>query len=312
MPEVSVVIPTYNRAAVLQEAIQSVMLQTYPDYEVIVVDDGSTDNTRDVVSAFSGKGRYVLQQNRGRSAARNHGIRLARGRYIAFLDSDDMFLPEKLGVQVSALKSGWDFGMAYSHSLAMYEPGRIAEGHLHARGRLSGWIHPEILFIQGTVITVPSVLVRARILGEVGGFDETMHICEDLDLWRRIAMRYKVLQIRLPLAVVRYRRNGQSALQERMAARTFFYEKAITEDPSLEKSIRSSLSSDMYRYYALEALIHKDGGLALHLLVLSVRSDFSQFLGSGSSYLLGFARSWCARVLGHRSRLDSTSSNCSV
>ena len=312
MPEVSVVIPTYNRAAVVQEAIQSVMLQTYPDYEVIVVDDGSTDNTRDVVSAFSGKVRYLFQQNRGRSAARNHGIRLARGRYIAFLDSDDMFLPEKLGVQVSALESGQDFGMSYSHSLAMYEPGRIAEGHLHARGRLSGWVYPEILFIQGTVITVPSVLVRARILGEVGGFDETMHICEDLDLWRRIAMRYKVLQIRQPLAVVRYRQNDQSALQERMAARTFFYEKAITEDPSLEKSIRSSLFSDMYCYYALEALIHKDGGLASHLLMLSVRSDFSQFLGSGSRYLLGFARSWCARVLGHRSRLDSTSGNCSV
>jgi hypothetical protein len=312
MPEVSVVIPTYHRVAILQEAIQSVMLQTYSDYEVIVVDDGSTDNTRDVVSAFSGKVLYASQQNRGRSAARNHGIRLARG----------VTLPSWIRMTCSCRKNSpckcrhWEVHrvsrMAFSHSLAMNEAGRIAEGHLQARGRLSGWIYPEILFIQGTVITVPSVLVRARILGEVGGFDETMHICEDLDLWRRIAMRYKVLQIRQPLAVVRYRQDDQSALQERMAARTFFYEKAITEDPSLEKSIRSSLFSDMYCYYALEALIHKDGGLALHLLMLSVRSDFSQFLGSGSRYLLGFARSWCARVLGHRSRLDSTSGNCSV
>jgi glycosyltransferase involved in cell wall biosynthesis len=105
MPTVSVIIPTYNRANYICEAIDSILAQTYADYEIIVVDDGSTDGTRQALQRWIDDGTicYYYQENRGESAARNHGIRKARGQYIAFLDSDDLFLPTKFEKQVACL-----------------------------------------------------------------------------------------------------------------------------------------------------------------------------------------------------------------
>lgn len=99
-PTVSVVIPTYNRAKYVTETIDSVLSQSYTDYEIIVVDDGSTDNTREALAPYMDRIRYIHQQNSGVSAARNRGIKAARGKWIAFLDSDDIWLPEKLAVQI--------------------------------------------------------------------------------------------------------------------------------------------------------------------------------------------------------------------
>jgi glycosyltransferase involved in cell wall biosynthesis len=300
MPKVSVIIPTYNRASVVQEAIQSVLDQTYTDYEVIVVDDGSTDNTRRAILDLTEHGRkvrYVYQRHRGRSAARNLGLRWARGEYIAFLDSDDRFLPHKLHVQVSALKENPDFGMAYCSTLEMDKRGHTLEADSHSRTSLSGWIYPELLFIKGTIIKTPSVMVRADILSEIGSFDETMDVCEDLDLWRRIARRYKILQIEEPLTMVRSKNYDPSILPEKVAARILFYEKAIIEDPDLEKSIQSKLFSEMYCHYGVEALAHSNTQVAFHLLMHSIRSDISQFVRSGRSFLFAFVRSRGALVL---------------
>ena len=106
MPTVSVIIPTYNRRTYVQEAIDSVLAQTYPDYEIIVIDDGSTDGTDQVLHArYGDRIRYVWQENQGESAARNRGIALARGEYIALLDSDDLWLPDKLAKQIPFLDS---------------------------------------------------------------------------------------------------------------------------------------------------------------------------------------------------------------
>ena len=116
MPRVSVIIPTYNRAGYLCESIESVLTQTYTDYEIIVVDDGSTDDTEEVLQLWIADGtiHYVWQENRGESAARNHGIELAIGEYIAFLDSDDLFMPTKLEEQVAYLDNHPEVGMAHS------------------------------------------------------------------------------------------------------------------------------------------------------------------------------------------------------
>src|SRR5690349_3602213 len=103
MPKVSVIIPTYNRAQFIARAVDSVLEQTYKDFEIIVIDDGSSDNTQEILKAYEGKIRYVYQQNKGISAARNRGIQEAKGEYIAFLDSDDVWKPEKLSVQVAIL-----------------------------------------------------------------------------------------------------------------------------------------------------------------------------------------------------------------
>ena len=307
MPTVSVIIPTYNRALKLKEAIQSVLDQTYTDYEVIVVDDGSVDNTREVVNELkqrSDKLVYIYQENRERSAARNRGISVARGDYIAFLDSDDRFLPEKLSVQVRALENNRDFGMAYSSLVFIGENGEVLGSSGKARTRLSGWIYPELLFIKGTIIITSGVMVRASVLSEIGGFDEEMHICEDLDLWRRIAKRYKVLQIEQPLSIYAHRLNDQPDLLENVKARSYYYERAISEDPALAKSIQSRLFSEMYGNYGLGALLNGDRALGLQLLRQSAKVNIFLFLLELPGYLYHYALSRLSRFL--RSHFSST------
>ena len=301
MPKVSVIIPTYNRASLLKEAIQSVLDQTYTDYEIIVVDDGSNDNTDEVVSKLnqsSGKVRYYYQVNSGRSAARNYGISLAKGEYVAFLDADDKFLPDKLYTEVRALEDNPDYGMAYSYSIAVDENGgRLRGGSRLPRTKLSGRIYPEMLFFKGTTITTPTVMVRTRVLSEVGGFDETMHICEDLDMWRRIARRYKVLQIEEHLSVVRYRNNEQPPLMKYVQARTGYYQKAIAEDPGLGRGIQSRLFFEMYFGYGLAALLNRDIRSGLRLLKQSASVSPFLFPFESSRYLCHSAISKLSRFL---------------
>jgi len=114
-PLISVVIPTYNRAAYLGRALQSVFAQTFKDFEVIVVDDGSTDNTADIVNAWKDKIHYFYQKNQGRAVARNKGIELAKGKYIAWLDSDDEWYPDRLARQVPVMEKNADTGMTLGH-----------------------------------------------------------------------------------------------------------------------------------------------------------------------------------------------------
>ena len=287
MPTVSVIIPTYNRASMLREAIQSVLDQTYSDFEIIVVDDGSTDNTGDVVSVFSDtRIRYVFQENRGRSNARNHALSLARGEYIAFLDSDDLFLPSKLGIQVKALEDNPDYGMVYSHALRVDNQGRAIAGRRYPRIKLSGRIYPELLYTRGSIITTPSVVMRSAILNEIGGFDERMDICEDLDLWRRVARRHRVLQIEDYLCIVRPGLGRQLSWEASIRARTMYYEKAIAEDPLLEKPFRSKLLSEMFCYYAVAAVLKKNGLMAVRLFTKSVTTNPGTFAASIGSYAL--------------------------
>ena len=144
MPTVSVVIPTYNRALMVKEAIQSVLDQTYSDFEIIVVDDGSTDDTREVVTAFADKVRYVFQENSGRSNARNRAIHMARGRYIAFLDSDDLYMPHKLDMQVACMEKVPEFGMVYSTAVCIDEQGNDLTRIYKANE--SGWIYRLVAF----------------------------------------------------------------------------------------------------------------------------------------------------------------------
>jgi glycosyltransferase involved in cell wall biosynthesis len=253
-PKVSVIIPTYNRSVFLKDAIESVLRQTFTDYEIIVVDDGSTDDTREVVHQFGALIRYYHQENRGCSAARNLGIRAAFGEYIAFLDSDDVFMPEKLAIQARELDQNPHCGMVYSHALGMDEKGNLIG--ICWKGNLSGWIYPSSLFIKNGIITTPSVMVRASVLKEVGCFDESLEICEDLDLWRRIARRHPIIQVRESLVKVRL---GDSVMRKGidvsryLEARVRFYEKAFKEDPVLNMNLRGELFTEMYLRYGILA-----------------------------------------------------------
>jgi len=244
MVKVSVIIPTYNRSSLLKMAIDSVLIQSYENYEIIVVDDGSNDTTAKLIDSYaSEKLRYFYQKNRGRSAARNLGIEMAHGEYVAFLDSDDMFLPQKLELQACELDANPSIGLVYSYAKNIDENGNYLSYHFE--GNLSGWVYPALLYIKNNVITTPTVMVRAEVLAEVGGFDESMDVCEDLDLWRRIARDHQIMQIPQPLSLVRIRTAEKMDVIEFVRNRSRYYEKAISEDLSLLNEIKE-LYSELY------------------------------------------------------------------
>lgn len=291
MPSVSVVIPTLNRSDWIKQAIDSVLAQTFDDYEIIVVDDGSTDDTRQVVNELQQNNtsiKYHYQNNRGRSASRNIGIYLAQGKWIAFLDSDDLFMPDKLKIQFTALQSNPEYGMSYSDALAVNEQGRAINNRPLRLAEFTGQIYPGLLFLKGTMITTPTVMARREVLLEVGGFDETMSVCEDLDLWRRIARKYPVLQIRQPLSVIRYRKSEKNNWADFLGARLVFYQKAFADDPALIDTLKPKLCAEAYCHYGLLAVLReRQVKLGLQWLGQAARYDLIQFFRSVVKTVVG-------------------------
>lgn len=191
-PLVSVVIPNYNHAKYLGDAIASVLNQTFRDFEIIVVDDGSTDNSREVVAQFGDQVQYIWQHNSGLSAARNTGIGRSRGEFIAVLDADDMYEPDFLSVLVPILEADADAGAVYCGYRFVDESNRSLP---QVEARL---IPPERLYqalVDGNFLVPESILVRKICYDTLGLFDVHFRACEDVDMWLRIADRYKVLGV---------------------------------------------------------------------------------------------------------------------
>ncbi len=189
-PIVSVVIPTYNRATLIGRAIHSVLVQTIDDWELIVVDDASTDNTEEVVSSFEDfRIRYYSHQlNRGGSAARNTGIQKARGKYVAFLDSDDEWLPTKLERQLRLLETEESgVGLVYTGMIHVYQSGERTKISPRHRGDLTG-----DLLLRNVVGSSSAVLARKTVLESTGGFDTDLPSRQDLDMWLRISIHYDI------------------------------------------------------------------------------------------------------------------------
>jgi len=202
MPKVSVIIPTYNREKALGRAIDSVLEQTCGDFEIIVVDDGSTDGTREVVGAYRERVRYIYQENEGPSCARNRGIEASKAKYIAFLDSDDYYARENLLEKVNFLEANSESGWVYSDGQYVDESGgfleRVSDRHNFSRRRVEGDIFEELLYYRN-FITTPTVVVRREVLERTGGFDERLSAQEDYELWLRIAVKYPIHYIDKPL-----------------------------------------------------------------------------------------------------------------
>ncbi len=204
MNKISVVIPTYNRAELLAETILSALEQTWDDREIIVVDDGSTDRTSEAVKAFQDRIIYIRQPNSGPAKARNAGIRLAKGKYIAFLDSDDLWLPEKLELQCRLLEQDPSIGVVFT-DVMWFSNGQVVISSLKERYQLhSGQIFERLLFDNW--IATSSVLVRRECLEQVGGFDEDPQIMyvEDWNLWTRLARQYQFALVDKVLVKRRY------------------------------------------------------------------------------------------------------------
>lgn len=189
MPTVSVIIPTHNRASLLAVAVQSVLAQTFQDFEILIVDDASTDNTKEVVSALSdNRIRYFRRDMSGGDAvARNLGIANSKGEYIAFLDDDDSWLPEKLDLQMNLFKiSTFPIGGVHAGYMKIDLKSQKIVGLKFAEER--GDIFNSIL--GENLINTSSVVIKKECIEEVGVFDESIPWCSDQDLWIRISEKY--------------------------------------------------------------------------------------------------------------------------
>ena len=254
-PEVTILIPTYNRADLILESLDSVFAQSYRDFEIVVVDDGSTDNTAEVLSPLAERGqlRYIYQKNQGASAARNRGIMEARGDLIAFLDSDDLFHPAKLELQVDYFRTHKDIGLVHSG----FTKFNAVESDLGYRDTswFSGIIYPQILLYWTTLMAMDTVLIPKKIFDSIGLFDENLIVGEDLDMWRRIARKYPFGFINKSLARVRVHEGNISGNKiSAMDGFAKYLEKAFKDDPSLSPRFRQQVFSKMYSTVAYNLL----------------------------------------------------------
>ena len=221
--KVSVVIPTYNRAHLIAETIISALEQGLADKEIIVVDDGSTDDTSEVVKAFQDQVIYIRQANSGPARARNTGIRMARGNYIAFLDSDDIWLPEKLELQYQALRQNPNQGLVFS-DVMWFSNGQVMVPSLREKYQLhTGNVFEKLLFDNW--IATSSVVVKKECLEEVGGFDEDPQIMfvEDWNLWIRLAKKFPFGMVDKVLVKRRYHPNRLGLVNPERQFKAIFY-----------------------------------------------------------------------------------------
>lgn len=195
--KISVIIPSWNRADQLAAALDSVYAQTLAPHEVIVVDDGSTDTTRQRVTGHYPQVHYIYQHNKGVSSARNNGIAAASGDWIALLDSDDRWQPGKLQHQRQALAANPGYRLCHSDETWIRNGKRVNPMKKHAK--VGGHIYRQCLPL--CVISPSAVMIHRELFEDVGVFDETLPACEDYDLWLRICAVYPVLYVDQPLVI---------------------------------------------------------------------------------------------------------------
>ena len=196
---VSVVIPCFNRIKTLFRSIDSVVNQTYKPSEIIIIDDGSTDGTRDFILNSYPNIKYFFQPKKGVSSARNKGIRESSSDWVAFLDSDDEWLPQKLEKQINQLGKHSEIFISHTNEIWIRNGVRVNQMKKHQK--YGGYIFDKCLDICR--ISPSSVLIHKRVLKDVGVFDETLQVCEDYDLWLRITSKYSVL-FEKELLIVKY------------------------------------------------------------------------------------------------------------
>ena len=281
-PLVSVVIPTYNRAYSVGKAVHSVIRQTYENLEIIIVDDGSTDNTREIIENIKdSRIVYIYQKNQRQSAARNNGVRVAKGDLIAFLDSDDIWLPEKLEKQVKAFQSDPHIGLVtcWSKSVNVNDPDNYAINACYARNREEFILD---LLLEKVIISTSQAVIKRECFEKLGGFDPNFLLEEDYDMFLRVASEDDVFCINEVLAIY-YKKSGQSlcdktAVEEIKADKELLFRKAFN-NPKLPESImrdkkriygalyfHSGVNSVLFSHDSVLARKYFLEGLRLHLL----------------------------------------------
>lgn len=249
-PAISVVIPTFNRADTLARAVESVQRQSLPPHEIIIVDDGSDDSTRELVAKRFGDCRYMFQKNSGVSSARNLGICAAQGEWIALLDSDDEWLPGKLSAQMALLTSLPGWRICHTEEIWVRNGKRVNQLKRHAKS--GGRIFQRCLPL--CVISPSSVLIHRSLMEQVGLFDEALPACEDYDLWLRICASHPVAFVDMP-QILKY-----GGHQDQLSRRFWGMDRFRVQ--ALEKIISSGVIEGADLEAAIAMLAQKAGILA--------------------------------------------------
>jgi len=276
---VSVIIPTYNRAHLVKEAIDSVLSQTYQNFEIIVVDDGSTDDTKDVLVPYKDKITYIYQQNQGGSAARNTGLKHSKGEYISFVDSDDLWLPEKLEKQVEVLENDNDIGFVFSSFIQIDDSGNYVKKGFRPRGLpFRGNLFWEILSRKITCLII-TWLVRRECFEEVGFFNTEFRTSLDREMQLRLCKAYKTYGIREPLAVFRQHTELPRLTRGAAASREHYRFKLLdtvfddADSTLISERRKSKVISDYYVLAGKGYLSEEDLAAARNRFWLSICSN---------------------------------------
>jgi len=285
MPTVSVVIPTYNYGRFLAEAIESSLGQTEKPLEVIVVDDGSTDNTDEVARSFGDHVRYIRQENLGVCAARNRGVAESRGELVAFSDADDSWVATKLEKQTALFDVDPEIGLVHC-GMRDFDGETGEQGELQMAGK-DGWVADDLLLWEEPVIVGPggTIMVSRKAFDDVGGFDTRLKVGEDWDFCYRVARQYKVGFVREPL--VNYRSHHAAAhhnVREMERGMKLFYEKAFANGGDVLRLKNRALGN----FHRVIAGSYFQAGDYLAFASHTVRSIWHRPASLG--YFLGFPR----------------------
>ncbi len=298
---VSVIMPAFNSEQYISDAIDSVLQQTYQNFELIVVNDGSTDRTEDILKKISNSIHLISQSNQGAASARNKGIMAAQGEYISFLDSDDIWFKDTLKLQHEYLTSHLYFGLVYGKRQVFDCKGNLDKNWMIKYGfsQPEGYIFQDL--ILSASILLSTVMVRRKVLDKVGLFDKSLPLGEDYDLWLSISTKYKIGYI--PDDLVKYRRHPKSLTASNYSLKPWdievaekalrIYPKEAKKIPPLllkkgfgEKYFQSGYDAFMkgqysiarYRFIKSIALVPRSGRTLRYMLYLIASSFFPQLV----------------------------------
>jgi glycosyltransferase involved in cell wall biosynthesis len=253
MAIVSVIIPVYNGAKTVRATIESVLAQTFTDFEVIVINDGSQDNTLTIIAKISdSRLRVFSYENAGVAASRNRGVAQAAGELIAFLDADDLWTPDKLEAQFQALQENPQAAVAYSWTDYVDEQGQFLYPGSHIS--VSGNVYRHLL-IKNFIENGSNPLIRRSALVTVGEFDPSLPPAEDWDMWLRLAARYPFVAVSRPQVLYRLSADSGSANLDRMEGQALrVLRQAFAQMPEVTETVKRQSLSNLYLYLTFKAL----------------------------------------------------------
>ncbi len=249
-PKVSVVIPTYNYARFIGEAVESILAQTYPATEIIVVDDGSTDDTEQVAAKFAGKIIYIKKENGGVCSARNVGIKNATGDFVVFFDADDISHPTKIEKQLAKFAQDSEIGLVHCGAKDLATPENTT-GRVHIGGK-EGWVADDILLMKPVLIGPGgTIMVKREVFVAVGIFDENLEIYEDWEFCYRVARKFKIGFV--PEVLMEYRVHGNNAhlnVKKMERSGLLAYEKIFNTNDEKVLRLRRQCFGNFYKILA--------------------------------------------------------------